>query len=94
MAACPGLILSSIQTNTDTFTNSVDPDEMAICHSVFDFLTETPICSNGCVQIKRWKSPFQKLRGEICILSLQDQSREYSLKVKPILHSQTNQSLR
>ena len=27
-------------------------------------LTETPICNNVCVQIQRWESPFQKLRGE------------------------------
>ena len=28
-------------------------------------LTETPVCYNGCVQILRWKSPFQKFRGKI-----------------------------
>ena len=38
------LILSSLQTNTDTLANSEDPDEMAhiikiytVCHSVIDF---------------------------------------------------------
>ena len=30
----------------------------------YGFLTETLICNNGCVQIQRWKSPFQKLRDE------------------------------
>ena len=27
-------------------------------------LTKPLICNNGCVQIQRWKSPFQELRGE------------------------------
>ena len=33
------------------------------------FLTETPICNNGCVQIQRWKSPYQKFKGERVIYS-------------------------
>ena len=32
-----------------------------VCHSVIGFLTETPICNNGCDQIQ---GPFHKLRGE------------------------------
>ena len=68
------LTVPSLQTNTDTFANSVDPDEMARnkwSHQDLHgppfcswFLTETPICNNGCVQTQRWKSPLQKLWGE------------------------------
>ena len=59
---------------TDTFANSADPDETAhnepshqdlhclpFCYRV---LTETPVCNSGCIQIWRWKSPLQELRGE------------------------------
>ena len=35
-----------------------------MCHSVFDILVEILICSSGHLQIKRGKSPFQKLRDE------------------------------
>ena len=35
-----------------------------VCHSVIDFLTETTICNNECVQIQRWKSPCQNIRNE------------------------------
>ena len=58
----------------NTHTNSVDPDEMAHnepshqdlhCLPFWsNFLSDIPICSNGCVQIQWWESPLQKLRGE------------------------------
>ena len=32
------------------------------------FFTKTPFCYNRCVQILRWKSPFQKFRSESVIL--------------------------
>ena len=63
------LTLSSLQINTDSFANSADPDETCNKPSHPDphclpfcywFLTETPICNNGCVQIQRWKGPFKK----------------------------------
>ena len=51
-----------------TFENSVDPNEYhqdLHCLSFYYWgLTEPSICNNGCVQIKRWKSPYQKLRDE------------------------------
>ena len=57
------------------FANSVDPDETALnepshqdLHCLpfcYYLLTETPICNNVCVQIQRWKSPFQKLKGDM-----------------------------
>ena len=56
-----GLTYSSLQTNTDTFANSADPDEMAyneLSHwdlhcfpFCYLFLTKTPICDNGCTRI-------------------------------------------
>ena len=63
----PFLNLSSLQTNTDTFANSADPDETAptkrlirnrhcLPFSVIE--TKTPICNNWCVQIQIWKSLF------------------------------------
>ena len=53
--------ISSLQTNTDTFANSADPDEpshpglhyLPLCCL---FLTETPICNNESVQIQTWES--------------------------------------
>ena len=58
----------------DALANSADPDEMAHnkpshqdLHCLpfcFRVLTETPIPNNGYVQILRWNSPHQKLRGE------------------------------
>ena len=57
-----------------TVANSVDPDETApdepshldphCLPFCYRFFTETPVCNNGCVQIQRRKSPFQKLRAE------------------------------
>ena len=49
------LTFSSLQSNTDIFANSVDPDKtgcnepsnQGLCYSL---LTETTICNNGCVQ--------------------------------------------
>ena len=63
---CISSTLSSLQTKQDTIANSVDPDETAryclpFCYC---FLTQTPICNNGCFRIQRWKSSFQKLRDE------------------------------
>ena len=68
------LTLSSLQTNTDTFANSADPDETAhnepshqdlqCLPCSYRYLSQTPICNNGCVQTQRWKSQFQNLRGE------------------------------
>ena len=66
-APIPFLNLSSLQTNTDTFANSADPDETAptkrlirnrhcLPFSVIE--TKTPICNNWCVQIQIWKSLF------------------------------------
>ena len=85
-----GLTYSSLQTNTDTFANSADPDEMAYnelshwdlhCFSFcYLFLTKTPICDNGCTWIQRWKSPYQKLRMKTCYgysLEVQSTSSEY-----------------
>ena len=34
------------------------------CHFIFDFCSDTLICSHGCVQIQRYKSPFQNHRDE------------------------------
>ena len=39
-------------------------------HLFFSVLTETPVFTNGTVQIQRWKSPLQKLRGgrvKVCV---------------------------
>ena len=55
-----------MQTKTDTFAKSVDPDEMAhndlhclpVC---FWLLTGTPIWNSEQVQIQSWKKPLQKL---------------------------------
>ena len=62
-------ILSSLQTNAGIFLNSADPEETArnepshqdlhSFQSCYWFVTETPICDNGSVQIKKQKSPFQ-----------------------------------
>ena len=56
MAERVNLALSSLQSNTDIFVNSADPDETARNHQDLPclpfhywFLTETPICDNGCV---------------------------------------------
>ena len=74
--------LSTLQTNTDPYVNSVDPDETARyepshqdLHCVpFWFLmkTETPIFNNGYVQILSWKRPLQILRDERikCVFSV------------------------
>ena len=71
------LTLTSLKTNTNTFANSEDADEMddnepmiriytVCCYYFFFFLLlETPICNNECVIIQRRKSPFQKLEGEM-----------------------------
>ena len=85
------LTFSSMQTNTDAFVNSADPDEtpynesshqdLHCFQSCYWFVTEIPICNNGCVQIQRWKSPFQKLRGERVNLtnSSHHSSRQHSV---------------
>ena len=52
------LTISSLQTKTCTFVNSA---ELHCFKSCYWFLTQAPICNNGCVQIQRWKSQFQKL---------------------------------
>ena len=83
------LTFSSLQTNTDSFANSADPYETAQyepshqdLHSAILLLifTETPICNNGCVQSKRWKSPCLQLGCEsvndrfhsVCLIIFQD----------------------
>ena len=66
--------LSTLQTNTETYANSADPDETArnepshqdlhclpFCFSVY---TETPLFNEGPAQIQRWKRPLQELGGE------------------------------
>ena len=69
------LTLSAQETKIDIYANSVDPDEMA-CNEpshldlhcllfCYWFLTESPICIGGHVQIQGWKSPLQTLSGEI-----------------------------
>ena len=66
------LTLSTLQTRTDTFANSVDPDEMAYNEPSHLDLHCLPFCScfitntlqNGHARIQRWMSPLQKLRGE------------------------------
>ena len=68
-----GLICYLLQTNTDTFANSADPDETVSNEPSHQdlhclpfclwFLTKTPIVKNGLDQIRRWKSPFNKLKG-------------------------------
>ena len=65
--------LSTLFAKTDTFANSINPDETVImsrliriclvCHSVLD-LQLSPYGGSGCVQMQRWKSSFQKLRAE------------------------------
>ena len=60
--------------NKYQIANSVDPDETAHyepshldLHCLLfgiKILNDIPICNNGIVQIQRWISPFQKLRGE------------------------------
>ena len=67
------VILSSLQTSSDTFANSADPDETARDEPSYQdihdipfcliFFTETPICNNGCVRVQRLNSPCQKLQG-------------------------------
>ena len=74
MSKFTNLTLSDRQTKTDTFANSLDPDETACnepshqglqCLSFcFWFLTGIPICNSGHVQIQSWNRPLQKLRGE------------------------------
>ena len=76
------IALSSLQTHTDTLQR-VQIQSKELSHLdiyclpfCYWFLTETPICTNGCIQIQRWKSPFQKLRDErmklqlVCIIIL------------------------
>ena len=66
------LTLSTWQTKTSSYVNTVDQDEMAhqdlhclpFCVWFFSEMSETPICSIGLVQIQGWKSPLQKLRDE------------------------------
>ena len=61
-------------TFTNTYANSVDPDEKArnepshkdlqclpFCSR---FLTDMPIRKNDCVQIQKWKSPLRNIRSE------------------------------
>ena len=61
--------ISSLQTNTDIFDKSADPDEMAHqdlhCLSFsYWILTQIPICNNDCVRLPRWKSPCQRNGAE------------------------------
>ena len=62
--------LSSLLTNINTFANSADPDKRAFSSGSTLFvillliLIEIPICNNECVQIQRWKRPFQKHGAE------------------------------
>ena len=67
------LTLSSLQINTSTLQTVpiqmrqliMSPHQDLHCLPLcYFFLTETHICTNGCVQIQRWKTPFQKLRDE------------------------------
>ena len=68
------LTLSVLWTKTDTFANSVDPDETAHyepshldLHCLpfwFWITTVTLLAANGCVQMQRWKSLFQEHRVE------------------------------
>ena len=69
------LTQSGWSTKTDTYANSVDPEETARNEpSHLDlhclpfgsrfFLTDIPICNNGNVQIQRLKGPLQKRRDE------------------------------
>ena len=74
------LTLPSQQTDRDTFVNGADPDETArnepshqdlhCLQLCYWFLTEIPFRNNECVQIKIWKSPFQKFRREKVKLSV------------------------
>ena len=70
--------LSSPQTKTDNFANSVDPDEMAsnkpshldlhclpFCFGFWIFWWR-PYFNNEPAIIQRWKSSAEKLRVEIC----------------------------
>ena len=66
--------LFSPEDHNTFFTNNVDPDEMAnnepshldlICLTFCSWFTYANLfCNNGCVQMQRWKSLFQKLRVE------------------------------
>ena len=66
------LTFSTLQTNTDIFANSADPDATSRFIRIYIvrefaivlFFTQTPNCNNGCVQMQIWKSLFEKLRGE------------------------------
>ena len=62
------LVLSWCGSNA--FTNSIDPDVTScligigiVSRSVL-YLTDNPICNNGCIQSQRKKNPLEEYRGE------------------------------
>ena len=62
--------LSSLQTNTDTFANSADPDEMVssgstVCHFVIDFFTLTPATMNAS-KIRHGRIHVRNLIVNVC----------------------------
>ena len=65
--------LSSLQTNTDTFANNVDPNETArsrliridsVCHYVIYFCLKYLFATMDLSQFRDDMSPFHKLRGK------------------------------
>ena len=66
------LTVSALLTKTDTFANSVDPDETTISSGstlfALRFKTVNPVCISENVEIQGWKCPFQKFWVK-CILN-------------------------
>ena len=68
------LTLSTLQTKTDAFANSVDPDETACNEPSHQDLHCLPFCflvfylhphlQQWTCPVQSWKRPLQKLRGE------------------------------